>query len=214
MLAAPAMALEGAFSGVVRVIDGDTLDVGGARVRLFGIDAVETAQTCKTEQGRDWACGTWVKTEVARRYDGARARCTQMDTDRYGRIVARCTVAGQDIGAALVAEGLATAYRRYSTDYVALETAARRADRGLWAMQAQSPEAFRHAAPVAPPKAPVVAASGNCRIKGNISAKGERIYHLPGQRHYDDTRITTGNGERWFCSETAAQAAGWRRSRR
>lgn len=52
-----------------------------------------------------------------------------------------------------------------------------------------------------------------CRIKGNISLSGERIYHVPGGRWYDRTRIDTLKGERWFCSEDEARAAGWRKSR-
>ena len=57
--------------------------------------------------------------------------------------------------------------------------------------------------------------SGDCNIKGNISfSTGERIYHVPGQEYYSKTRINTGNGERWFCSEAEARAAGWRRARR
>lgn len=52
-----------------------------------------------------------------------------------------------------------------------------------------------------------------CDIKGNISSKGERIYHLPGQDYYSRTRIDTGKGERYFCSEAEARAAGWRRSK-
>lgn len=53
-----------------------------------------------------------------------------------------------------------------------------------------------------------------CGIKGNISATtGERIYHMPGQKYYFSTRIDRSSGERWFCSETEAVAAGWRKSR-
>lgn len=53
-----------------------------------------------------------------------------------------------------------------------------------------------------------------CAIKGNVSLKtGERIYHLPGQRYYDKTVIDEGDGERWFCSEKEARAAGWRKSK-
>lgn len=55
--------------------------------------------------------------------------------------------------------------------------------------------------------------SGACNIKGNVSTRGERIYHVPGQKYYDKTRISASHGERWFCSEEEAQAAGWRRSR-
>jgi hypothetical protein len=61
----------------------------------------------------------------------------------------------------------------------------------------------------------LVAAQQNtaCNIKGNVSTKGERIYHVPGQRYYNETRIQASHGERWFCSEEEARAAGWRRSK-
>jgi hypothetical protein len=52
-----------------------------------------------------------------------------------------------------------------------------------------------------------------CGVKGNISATGERIYHTPGQQYYSKTRINLLKGERWFCSEAAASAAGWRKAR-
>ncbi len=54
--------------------------------------------------------------------------------------------------------------------------------------------------------------SKTCRIKGNISWSGEHIYHVPGQPYYDATRIDTAMGERWFCSEAQARAAGWRKA--
>ena len=56
-------------------------------------------------------------------------------------------------------------------------------------------------------------ASTACDIKGNISTSGERIYHVPGQAYYAKTVITPAKGERWFCSEAEAVAAGWRRSK-
>jgi hypothetical protein len=53
-----------------------------------------------------------------------------------------------------------------------------------------------------------------CTIKGNVSINtGERIYHVPGQRRYAETRISPQYGERWFCSEDDARAAGWRKAR-
>jgi hypothetical protein len=60
----------------------------------------------------------------------------------------------------------------------------------------------------------VGASLAGCDIKGNISLKtGERIYHVPGQTYYDETRIDRRQGERWFCSEEAARAAGWRKAK-
>ena len=50
----------------------------------------------------------------------------------------------------------------------------------------------------------------DCAIKGNIDMTGERIYHVPGGQWYDRTLIDPAKGERWFCSEEDAQAAGWR----
>lgn len=53
-----------------------------------------------------------------------------------------------------------------------------------------------------------------CNIKGNISIEtGQRIYHVPGQKYYSETTISSRYGERWFCSEDEARNAGWRRSR-
>lgn len=53
-----------------------------------------------------------------------------------------------------------------------------------------------------------------CNIKGNISfTSGERIYHMPSQDYYDETRIDFSKGERWFCSESEARSAGWRKAK-
>jgi hypothetical protein len=61
--------------------------------------------------------------------------------------------------------------------------------------------------------APTFAQSGDCVIKGHVSTQGERIYHMPGDEYYEETRISASHGERWFCSEEEARAAGWRRSK-
>lgn len=51
----------------------------------------------------------------------------------------------------------------------------------------------------------------NCLIKGNINQKKEKIYHTPwSSPHYKRTKIDTGKGERWFCTESDARRAGWR----
>ena len=206
------LVLAQAPAGVIRVIDGDTFDIGGTRVRLHGIDAPEASQTCEDAQGRDWACGAWVSRQVRARYQGKTAQCVAVTRDRYDRIVARCSVQGQDMGAALVAEGLAFAYRRYAMDYDLIEKQAATANRGIWAMGVQLPADYRRAAQA--PQAAPQRAAGACNLKGNINAKGERIYHRPGQEHYERTRIDTGKGERWFCTDAEAQAAGWRPARR
>jgi hypothetical protein len=53
----------------------------------------------------------------------------------------------------------------------------------------------------------------SCVIKGNISTKREKIYHLPGCASYNATKIDVSKGERMFCTEAEARAAGWRKAK-
>ncbi len=212
-LASPAAA---EFAGRGRALDGDTLDLGGRSVRLFGVDAPETAQTCGAADGRDWACGAAAKARLAALIDGRDLVCAALDRDRYGRVVATCAVDGADLGAALVGEGLAWAYLQYSDAYAALEAQARAAGLGLWqgpaiaAWDWRRAQGFRPAAGEAPPAAN--SASG-CPIKGNINARGARIYHTPVSRDYARTVIDPVRGERCFRDQAEAKAAGWRAAR-
>ena len=206
----PVMAMAQGFGGPVRVIDGDTLDVGATRVRLHGIDAPELGQTCTNPDGVAWECGTWVAEELRARIGGRAARCETVDTDRYGRTVATCAVARQDVGRMLVSEGLAFAYRKYSMVYDLDEKRAVISGRGLHAHRFDRPVDYRRAERAAQTAPPDPA----CPIKGNISRSGTRIHHLPGQADYPRTVIRPEQGERWFCSEAGARAAGWRRARR
>jgi hypothetical protein len=118
-----------------------------------------------------------------------------------------------------------------SHSYYADEVAAREAHAGLWQGAFIPPWDWRHrsketvilGAAAVPVNAQTillgaVSAAGapdpNCVIKGNVNRKGERIYHLPGQLNYSQTSMTKGLGERWFCTEAEAEAAGWRKAAR
>ncbi len=196
--------------GIIRVIDGDTFDVSGQRVRIHGIDAPEVDQTCSDADGRVWPCGAFVKEEVSRRYQGAATNCEVIEQDRYGRRVAKCFVDGRDVGGSIVADGWAQAYREYSMDYDLAEKSAQVLGLGLWASTMQTPSAYR--ADQRAPTAAQAVPDANCFIKGNISGSGQ-IYHMPHNRDYDNTRIDETRGERWFCNEAEAEAAGWRAAR-
>ncbi len=205
LLTGPTLALEGR----ARVVDGDTLELAGERVRLFGIDAPELDQVCD-RGGAAWACGAAARDMLAKIVAGGRLTCAVQDVDRYGRAVAVCLRQDTDVAALMVRQGGALAYRRYSDRYVNAEVAARREGLGVWASDWMEPEAYRQQ-----DQAPVQAApDGGCAIKGNIGAQGKRIYHLPGQADYAATRINEGKGERWFCSEAEARAEGFRRAAR
>lgn len=197
------------FSGRIVVIDGDTIDVGDVRVRIHGIDAPEQDQKCTSEQDLLWACGAWVSDQVRERLQGQMATCRRIEIDKYGRVVATCKVNGEDIGRALVSDGLTFAYRKYSMAYDLDEKGAAVNDRGLHASRVQSPAQYRKT--LAKGRIPP---DRNCAIKGNISSSGTRIFHEVGQKFYKRTGINTRKGERWFCSADEAVKAGWRKSRR
>lgn len=215
--------------GPVRVIDADTFEVGGTRVRLHGVDAAERDQLCWDEDGQAWPCGQWATEEARALFEGRLAWCRRLDTDRYGRAVARCAAglggiarakdgAGgvapwADVGAEVVGRGMAVAYRDYSDDYVGVEAIARAKGEGVFAGSMIEPAAHRAGARAARATPPEAAPEPGCAIKGNLSDSG-RVFHLPGGAFYERTRIDEASGERWFCSPEEAVAAGWRPSTR
>jgi len=120
------------LSGRATVIDGDTIDIAGERVRLHGIDAPELGQTfwCK---GREFDCGAMAMAALEALIADIELRCEPIERDCYGRLVAKCfSRSGVDVCRRLVASGWALAFRRYSLDYVPDEIKAKEAFRGLW----------------------------------------------------------------------------------
>ncbi len=206
-LCAPGAAAQ-EIGGTPRVVDGDTLAIGAARIRLFGIDAPERGQPCR--DGSD--CGAQARTYLETLIGGRPVSCREEDVDRYGRIVATCFVGDLDLNRAMVRGGHALPYVDFSRRYVpdAGEAAAFQAP---WAYR----RGVRDAATrnVARRPSPDSAADDeDCAIKGNISRNGTRIYHRPGEPSYAATRIDEARGERWFCSVVEAESAGWRAVRR
>lgn len=135
----------GVLTGHARVIDGDTIAIRGRRIRLEGIDAPETAQTC-WRNGTPFACGVWSAGILRELIGGRPVRCVESGRDRYGRVLAVCFAGGTDLNAAMVRLGAALAYRRYSRAYVRVEDLARRERAGLWGMTFQRPWAWRRVA--------------------------------------------------------------------
>ncbi|MDB6455118.1 thermonuclease family protein [Falsirhodobacter sp. 20TX0035] len=116
-----------------RVIDGDTLQMGKDRVRLHGIDAPESRQTCRRGR-RIWACGQEATRALERLIGASQVTCQKRATDRYGRSVSECHAGGQNINVWMVRHGWAVAYRQYGgARYAADEAFAKRRKSGLWA---------------------------------------------------------------------------------
>jgi len=195
-----------AFSGPARVVDGDTLIIGSQSVRIEGIDAPEDGQNCSRANGRQWACGAQA-TRRLRQLSAKGVSCVGSEFDAYDRLIASCMADKADIGQTMVLNGMALAYRRFSKRYVADEAIARNARRGVWEGPFVEPWQWRKEKWQ---EAGTTASSPGCPIKGNISSNGDRIYHAPWSRSYNKTRINEAKGERWFCDEAEAIAAGWR----
>ncbi len=131
---------------VTRVIDGDSLRSGDLRIRVHGIDAPEMRQSCVDGRGASWACGKAARTAMTEIVSNApNLQCDLLDVDRYGRLVMRCMAGDTDIAAALVRRGLALAYRRHASDYIAAEQAAEKAGAGMWQGKFDPPWEWRKA---------------------------------------------------------------------
>jgi endonuclease YncB( thermonuclease family) len=193
------------LAGPATVSDGDTLTIGGVRVRLEGIDAPEAGQLCRTRTGHSWPCGNQATAVLSRLVQGRVVECVPKGADKYGRMLGLCTAGGVELNAEMVRRGLAWAFVRYSRTYVQIEAEARARRLGIW--QGEAMPAWEHRA--GRWRAAEQGAPAGCAIKGNVTAQG-RIYHMPWSPWYEKVRMDLDRGKRWFCSEAEALAAGWR----
>jgi endonuclease YncB( thermonuclease family) len=117
--------------GTASVIDGDTIEIHGQRIRLHGIDTPESSQLCERD-GKPYRCGQVAALALSDRIGRRPVSCEGRDMDRYGRVVAVCSQSGEDLNAWLVRQGYGVAYRKYSLDYVHQEEAAQKERIGMW----------------------------------------------------------------------------------
>ncbi len=134
-------AAQNVLAGPARVLDGDTVEIQGERIRLHGIDAPESKQTCLDAAGRSYRCGRVAGTALASRLGRGSVSCRILDRGRYGRLIAVCFKDGADVNAWMVSEGHALAY--YGNDYVAHERTARARRIGVWQGRFVSPWDWR-----------------------------------------------------------------------
>ncbi len=196
---------------VTRVIDGDTIEIeGGERVRYIGIDTPETVDPRKPVQ----CFGIEASKKNKELVEGKMVRLEKdiTDRDKYNRLLRYVYIDDAFINLELVKQGFAYSYSyppdiKYQDQFLKAQQEAREAKRGLWnSCPAAAPS------PTTAPTRPENSSGGACLIKGNISAADEKIYHLPGCGSYQKTKIDAARSEKWFCSESEALAAGWRKA--
>lgn len=203
---------------VVRVIDGDTIEVmyEGEKhvVRYIGVDTPETVHPSKPVECMGKEASAYNASLVAGKQ--VRLETDISDTDKYSRLLRYVYADDMMVNEMLVKEGFANVITyppdvKYNKHFLVLEQEARARKRGLWSEVCADYES----AGVATVPSPTVHASqsdASCTIKGNISASGEKIFHVLGCQFYQKTIITEEVGERWFCTEQEAISAGWRKA--
>jgi endonuclease YncB( thermonuclease family) len=129
--------------GTYRAIDGDSFEIGEKEIRLHGIDAPELRQNCR-DQGRDVTCGRMARDALSKLIRNKSVTCKTLEKDRYGRQVSTCHDGDLNINREMVRLGWALAYRKHAREYIAAEDEARKAKRGIWAMQFESPQDYRN----------------------------------------------------------------------
>ncbi len=233
-------AVDQTFYGIISVIDGDTVKINfddkTESVRLIGIDSEELSATDQRQK----CLADLAKSEADKMLKGKKigfeSDPVSGERDKYNRLLGYIFVDGTNFNKYMVENGFAHEYTynkqnyKYQSELKAAENQAKVAKKGLWsgdlcqaatapsgdstvsastpASQSTAPTGSAKVGEIIPPVDP----PAGCLIKGNISSS-DKIYHNPGGSFYDRTKISEP-GERWFCSEEEAVAAGWRKSSR
>lgn len=212
------------FYAVTRVVDGDTIDVNIngiiKRVRLIGINTPEVVDPRKPVECFGIEASNKAKEVLTGKSVILEKDPSQGDVDKYGRLLRYIWLTdGTNFNKLMIEQGYAYEYTynlpyKYQQEFKEAQKYAQENKLGLW----QDNICQTITEPISTSNTTTnqninAVPSGSCVIKGNINSSGEKIYHLPGCGSYDSTVITESRGERWFCTEEEAIAAGWRKAK-
>lgn len=194
------------LKGRASALAGDVIRIAGTTVKLAGVEAPERDQRCGAGAGdRGWRCGQAAQDALSRLLRAQQLSCQPGATDESGQRLATCTAGDKDIAAELVRGGHVFATTGFFAKYGGPESEARAARAGVWRSEpVERPSEYRSKRWA---EAKALAPQG-CPIKG--VARGARTYVLPWSPSYENVRVRESRGDRWFCSEQEARAAGWR----
>ena len=210
---------------VTNVVDGDTIDINDngttRRIRLIGVNTPETVHPNKAQECFGKEASNYTKSRLLNKRVVLEEDKSQDNYDAYGRLLRYVWLDGNNFNKQLIYDGYAYEYTynvpyKYQSEFEQAQKDASKNSRGLWAPDTCSGTSSGNTQTTTTPTTTTtpVNTTAKCVIKGNISSNGEKIYHMPGQRYYDKTIINESYGERWFCTEEEAVAAGWRKSLR
>ena len=193
------------IEGRASVLSSDLIRIASTTIRLSGVEAPDANQKCMGANKKTWACGEQARSAVDRLVKGKTLRCDLSGSDDAGRPLGTCMSGTQNIAEELVREGAVFASGGLFSPLSGIEAEARAKKVGLWKGDAERPTEYR--AKVW--DAAVKGAPDGCPIKGQVSGDS-KTYVLPWQSDYSSVKLRLAKGERWFCSESEAQAAGWK----
>jgi len=216
---------------VIRIVDGDTIkvDINGEEetIRLIGINTPEVVDPRRTVECFGQEASLKAKEILENKRVKLEADSSQSNRDNYGRLLRYVYLEdGLFFNEWMIKNGYAFEYTyfipyKYQTEFKEAQRYAQENKMGLWADGVCDYFEEKNKAEIDPILnenlaknlvAADLAREQGCLIKGNISFNEIKIYHLPECTDYEDTLINIIEGERWFCSEDEAQAAGWRKA--
>ena len=130
------------LSDILKVVDGDTINISGEKIRFSGIDAPELNQNC-IKNKKKISCGILAKEALIKKIGSEIPKCINEGKDIYKRTLAECFVNGESLSKFLVRNGYAFAYRKYSKKFIEDERFAKKNKLGLWSMKFKYPWEFR-----------------------------------------------------------------------
>lgn len=191
----------GRIEGKPTVLAGDQMRIDGETVQLFGVEAPVASQPCAGSK----SCAASAKAALQKLVGGKRVTCEISGREANKTSSATCQVNGADVAGQLVRGGHVFATTGLFATYASAEREARTNRIGLWKSNALRPSEYRakiwEEAKQAAPE--------GCPIKGTVSGDS-KTYLVPWTPSYDKAKVRPERGERWFCTEAEARAAGWK----
>jgi len=192
----------------IAVVDGDTIEVDGQVLRLYGIDAPELGQTC-LDKSKRWRCGLQAALELRGLLSiWGNVTCSPIRSNAEGSRAICHNPQYDDPAEVLLARGLAVALSDSIPAYKRAEIQAKNAKLGIWRGEFVAPSQWREGERLA---APADSPADVCDVKGIVTAQGNRVYYVPTDADYEAIAVAPERGERMFCSDDEAELAGWKR---